>query len=310
MRRIKANVLQQLGVGNHGDELEPFPVLYEFSGERYFYLADEEWRISAMETRPREDGELVTQTTLRRPLGVLSDSDVLHSERFISQAFEERPDKTCVVLQLSAVLEWPEERVRDYFDDVCPGWADVGLTAMDVVDFCRANERSCYVVADHRVIHAYVHEYSHKKAVAFAVVGRHAMFYSTARHLQNRAVHNVDVPVATRLAQNPRDRRVEVQTWREWNGQFTEPGHYYSSFLDDVRRQFLRSGRSPRVSLSGPFEASALTYVPTAVDRGPDSAEVEANADVADEDGEAGAEADTESAVSQSPGSVDRKSVV
>jgi len=66
-REIKARVLSQWpAIAKEGGRL----VLYQESDESYVYDRDRDWKLSSMTTRVVND-EIVTETRLRRPLGVL-----------------------------------------------------------------------------------------------------------------------------------------------------------------------------------------------------------------------------------------------
>ena len=67
----------------------------------------------------------------------------------------------------------------------------------------------------------------------------------------------------------PQDPKAKADgiAWLPWPGTFDVPGHFFASDLEDVRKQFLRSGRSPKVTMASATEISRLTYVITAKDK-------------------------------------------
>jgi hypothetical protein len=95
--------------------------------------------------------------------------------------------------------------------------------------------------------------------VAFAYADGHAWFYASAHAVSRVPVREAEVPPLTKLVREQREGKGDISTWRPWAGQFTEPGVYYTQFIEDVRRQFLQRGLCPQVTLASRTHIAALT---------------------------------------------------
>ena len=73
-------------------------VLFQMSGETYYYDRDGEWQMSQMATTTRPDGSADTQVLLRQSLGMLElTSCMAHlpftEEAYLPEAFEQHNDR-------------------------------------------------------------------------------------------------------------------------------------------------------------------------------------------------------------------------
>jgi hypothetical protein len=246
-------------VGRAGDK-----VLLDFSGEKFVYDPTGEWKFSVMSTVRQEDGTVATEVIMHRNMGApLRPSDVLHPELFVPEAFEASEQRDCVPRQLAAVTGVCREDIDAWFDRHKPGWRAEGLSSVDVEAWCREEQRACYVVHGHRLIHAHVPEEGtrHVRGVAFLVHGDHAYFYTHTRFAAQMQVREPGVPPTERLEQDEVRQDTDVSLWSPWEGQVEEPGEYYSRDLDEVRATFLARGHDPKVTLMGRTAISALHIV-------------------------------------------------
>ena len=92
--------------------------LLEVSNESYS-LHDGEWKVSKLTTKKAEDGELVTEAVLDRPLQAVQPkhySHLPHPDLFHPSALEE--SSNCVCHQLASQLEIAEAAIRDEMDEL------------------------------------------------------------------------------------------------------------------------------------------------------------------------------------------------
>ena len=82
----------------------------------------------------------------------------------------------------------------------------------------------------------------------------HAYFYQSAKPFASlNGKRREVVATETRKVLPPFDE------WQEWRGEF-KPGYYAADDLMAVRRQFLESGRNPKISLRNLAEYFQITY--------------------------------------------------
>ena len=103
-REIRASVLGQFpALGTEDGRV----ALHQESGETYLYDRNREWKLSSMSSRIINN-EIVTETRMRRPLGVLRSACVHlpHHELILDEAFEEHGpgDFLGVPRQISVLL--------------------------------------------------------------------------------------------------------------------------------------------------------------------------------------------------------------
>ncbi len=165
-REIKASVLSQWpALGTEDGRV----VLHEESDESYVYDRVRGWKLSSMTTSVVND-ELVSETRMRRPLGVLRSACVHlpHHELLLDEAFEERDDCLCVPRQLAVLLKQRLEEVCECFDNLCedPQWRQVGVSPEEVIKFCVFHGAPCFYYAGGRIEASYEPPNKLQRAVA------------------------------------------------------------------------------------------------------------------------------------------------
>ena len=260
-RLVKSRVLDALNPRRTADGLE----LYQYSEEIWFLDESGDWKISSMEAVPIAAGTPEVRVVLDRPLRHLpSVSDVLNPQDFIPEAFEFGND--CVARQLSAALPMDRFELEGILSEHVPMWAEVGVSANQVIELCQNVFRCpCYVVMRRSLVHIYRPPAGapHRRGIAFAVVGSHMMMYKSCRVVAQMHLSEPSRPQRVSLPYELKSDAVVF--WKPWAGDF-EAGHYYSDNVDSVRRQFLESGRSPRLTMLSACEVAKLTYTLTAYD--------------------------------------------
>ena len=254
---LKARILAHVGF-HEAQSTAVRLVLYRFSEEEYIYDPRGEWAISSMITEPRVGGGMVTQVVLDRLMQGLRPlpPDLLHPELLIPEALVE--GDSCVPLQLAAVMKVSRAEVERGLDLCAPRWRVEGVTPRQILAFCETRDWPCYVVYGHRLIERFVPEHPrHRTGVAFAY--GHAWFYQNTHAVSRMQVREAELPPASKLARERRERTADISKWKPWAGQFNEPGTYYTQHIEDVRRQFLQHGLSPHVTLSSRTQIASLT---------------------------------------------------
>ncbi len=105
-----------------------------------------------------------------------------------------------------------------------------------------------------QMVATYSPEHKLNRALAFTSWEDHGFVYQSAKPIANlKGKRREVVATETKKMLPPFDE------WQEWQGEF-KPGHYYADDLMVVRRQFLESGRNPKVSLRNLAEYSQITY--------------------------------------------------
>ncbi|MEY2711040.1 MAG: hypothetical protein RL487_823 [Actinomycetota bacterium] len=262
-RLVKSRILDELHMRTRDGD----PVIYEYSSEVWFLDDSRPWKISTMTTQPGADGRPDVQVAMDRPLRQLPcTSDVLKSGDFIPEAFEEGDN--CVARQLAAALPMDLWDVENILGQHFPLWREVGVSSSQVVQLCgEVFRRPCWVVLGHALVHAYRPPgvRPHHKGLAWAIVGSHMYMYRDCRTVCQLKVTEPSRPLRKSLPREPAPQ--DVVAWVPWRGEF-EAGHYYANDLDQVRVEFLETGRNPRVTMLSASQIAKLTYVLTPHDGG------------------------------------------
>ena len=115
--------------------------------------------------------EIVTETRMRRPLGVLRSACVHlpHHELILDEAFEEHNDCLCCPRQLAVLMRQRLEEVCECFDNICenPQWRQVGVSPEEVIKFCVFHCAPCFYYAGGRIEASYEPPNKQNRAVAF-----------------------------------------------------------------------------------------------------------------------------------------------
>ena len=135
-RNIKAAVLEQYAALRTS---EGRLVIHEESDEQFLYNRDGQWKISSMTSQVVND-QLVTETLMNRPLGVLRSAcaQLPYHELILEEAFEEHGDMLCVPRQLAVLLKMRLEEICECLDNVCEDteWRNRGVTPDEVFALC------------------------------------------------------------------------------------------------------------------------------------------------------------------------------
>ena len=93
-----------------------------------------------------------------------------HFRKFRLQLFDN--------FQISRILGVDFEKTCDIFDELSPGWRDVGIPATAVFAYSEMFGITCVCFHENRLIQKYTPpEGSHKRSLCFNVLGSHAFFY-------------------------------------------------------------------------------------------------------------------------------------
>jgi hypothetical protein len=263
-REIKASVFSEwpaLGT------VDGMVALHQESDETYLYDRTRDWKLSSMTSRI-VNNEIVTETRMRRPLGVLRRPlgvlrsacvHLPHHELLLDEAFEEHNDLLCVPRQLSVLMRQRLEEVCESFDNICenPNWRQVGVSPEEIIAYCVFHCAPCFYLAGGRIEASYEPPDGCKqnRCVAFTSWETHAFFYSSARPIAAMKGARRQEVVAT----DTKTCLPLYDTWQEWTGQY-KPGHFYADDLMKVRREMLESGRNPRIGLRNLAQYSQVTY--------------------------------------------------
>ena len=225
-------------------------VLHEASEEIWGYRATGPWRISVMNTRPSDEGFDVN-VVLERPLGAALRTTRLDKALVLPEALEMRDDHTCVIRQMSVVLELSHESLAEAFEAIQPGWRDVGITSTSILQYARENHITTTVLHNDGLLAKYKPERGfrkHSRAMTYQVEGSHALFYKNPRVM---------------ITKDPPKRKLRTEAhpheavFKAYQGE--EDGVFYFDDLDFLRREFLEGGRCPKVTVSAPHVLKSLT---------------------------------------------------
>ena len=175
--------------------------LLEVSNESYS-LHDGEWKVSKLTTKKAEDGELVTEAVLDRPLQAVQPkhySHLPHPDLFHPSALEE--SSNCVCHQLASQLEIAEAAIRDEMDelqmelydgtDVFEGhWSKQGVTAQMLIAYCKKVGASVHIMYGSTLLQSVV---GAGKSFVATIWGHHLYSYDakgkhSIAHMQPRAL--------------------------------------------------------------------------------------------------------------------------
>ena len=121
-RNIKRQVLEHFSVlRSTGGRM----VIHEESGETYLLDRNREWKISSQTRMQIVNDRAVTETRMRRPLGVLRSAcaQLPFHVQILDEALEEHDDKLCVPRQLAVFLQMYLQDTCAAFDNICDdGW--------------------------------------------------------------------------------------------------------------------------------------------------------------------------------------------
>jgi hypothetical protein len=251
VRNIKAQVLETYSVIRSSDGRT---VIHEESDETYFLDRNREWKISSVSTMLVND-QVVTETRMRRPLGVLRSActQLPFPELIMDEAFEEHGDKLCVPRQLAALLKMSLEETCTAFDNICDAdWRLRGISPDEILEFCKFHGCPMFFWAG-QMQATYDPPHKLNRAVAFTSWEHHAYLYKNAKAIANLTATRQTVATETKKT------LPAFEDWQEWRGKFV-PGFFQAEDLMAVRREFLQSGRNPKISLRNLAEYSQLSY--------------------------------------------------
>ena len=177
--RVKQYVLQQLSQRTVNGR----PLIAEVSGEQWLYDRNGQWEISELRTEPGGDGP-TTSALLRRPMGQLRSAGafVTHAEAVLDEAWDMVDDRLCVVRQLSKLLGWTQEDLRDEFDRLLDReWDQEGLCPDDVKLLCLEHAFPYYCVGQGKLLDKWLPEEPKGRSIAFCTYSGHMYAYRTAR---------------------------------------------------------------------------------------------------------------------------------
>ena len=254
---VKRRTLHQLNV----EEADANTVLMEISGEIYYYDPNTTWLISRAST-VFEDGHAVTEVQLRQPLAFFllgAQSQLPQPELILEAAFEQRTDKLCVPFQMSLLLKKPLEDVCSLFDNLYghSRWRAEGVDVEQIKAFCVKFGHPYYFLGSGILEDSFVPSTQQGRAIGFAALHGHAYFYSSCRWISTWRVS--DGLPAERLKREPKHQLEDLTAWLPWMGK-PAVGTFYCSDLAEARREFLRSGRSPRVTMRCHTSIGSLKY--------------------------------------------------
>jgi hypothetical protein len=253
LRSVKQQVLEQFSVLRSENGRT---VIHEESDEVYLLDRDREWTISSMSMHVVND-VAVTETRMRQPLGVLRSActQLPFYDQILDQAFEDHGDKLCVPRQLAVLLRQSLEETCTAFDNICDdGWRLRGVTPEEILEFCKFHGCPMFYVAGGQMQATYDPPHKLNRAVAFTSWEDHAFLYKTAKPIANLTGKTRQV-----VATDTKKTLPPFEYWQERKGQF-ESGYFTAPDLMAVRREFLQSGRNPKISLRNLAEYSQLSY--------------------------------------------------
>ena len=243
-------------------------VLFQMSGETYYYDRNGEWQMSQMATTMRPDGSADTQVLLRQPLGVLDlVSCMAHlpftEDAYLPEAFEQRNDKLCVPRQIAVLLRTTVESVVAKFNDIIGNtdWQQQGLHAEQIKEFAILNGSPFFFIAHNNLLSLYEPAQKVNRALACVAYDGHAYFLKSAHLVSNWTLREgLAIQERSVLQHEIRSQLPPILEWREWRG-VPDPGHFWTrESLQKVRVSLLKSGRNPRIILKGMTGISAIRY--------------------------------------------------
>ena len=137
-------------------------------------------------------------------------------------------------------------------------WRETGVDVDVVKQFCVKNGHPYYFIGGGILEDSYGPAEQFGRSIAFAALHGHAFFYSSARWISTWKVSDGLPP--ERLKREAKPQLEDLSKWRPWAGN-PAPGTFFCSDLAEVRRQLLRSGRSPKVTMRGQTSIGSLRYV-------------------------------------------------
>ena len=248
-----------------------------------------------MTTTPHEGGPTV-QAALNRPMGHLrSSSFIPHAEHVLPEAWEVHDDKLCVIRQMAVLLHKCHGDLLDEFDRLLQReWRDEGLTPNDVKTYCQEHSFPYFCVGQ-GLLDSWVPAEPKGRSIAFATYDGHAYFYSSTRFVSQWRPSELAPKVGQEVTQKLSHLSSEVVSqlppvseWKPWvvisqirtggcyenitpggcyenvtpKGVISQitPGYFHTTSLDAVRKEFLESGRNPKISLRSLAATSSLRY--------------------------------------------------
>ena len=131
--------------------------------------------------------QAVTETRMRRPLGVLRNAcaQLPFHELVLDEEFQEHPDKLCVPRQLAVLLKISLDDVCAAFDNICAdGWRLRGVTPDEMFEFAKFYGCPCYDWAVQTMAATYSPEHKLNRPLAFTSWEDHAFFTSVPNLLR------------------------------------------------------------------------------------------------------------------------------
>ena len=265
-REIERIVLEQLP---KREETDGRWLLHEESQERWYLDDSRDWRISELKVTFDDEGGASTRAILHRPL---QSRGVSHSflpcpECILPEAFE--GESNCVALQVAALRGVPVAEVEWDFTNLDPGWEAKGASCETLLAYCAQEKLSAYIFWSDRLIQRYVVQGA-AGSVCAAIWDDHIYIYQKNTKVQKccaamRVMEATPIPLWRLKTECPPKQEVK---WSPWPGvERMRPGaNYCSADLDEVRIEFLRTRRNPKVSLSGIRQIKKLTYVFSSLD--------------------------------------------
>ena len=141
------------------------------------------------------------------------------------------------------------------FDNICPeGWRLRGVTPNEILEFATFYGCPMFYWAGGQMQATYQPEHKLNRALAFTSFEDHCFFFRNARCIASLTGKRREI-----VANDTKRSLPPFDEWQRWQGEF-KPGHFMAEDLMAVRRQFLESGRNPKVSLRNLAEYSQLSY--------------------------------------------------
>jgi len=223
---LRQEVLAHYG----GQEGKEFHVTTQ-SDEEIFYRPGGQWQISTLRTRA--GGEI--EVLLHRNLGQESESML------------------CIPRGVSTTMGWDLDRTCVLFDTIVGNtdWRDTGLQSEAV--FTLAEEygiTACCIFQDQLVKLYRPAERKHRRALAWTIEGRRAIFHKSIRGLLGT------LPKPKKLKLRTDRREVSLPEMEEYHG--LKGGHFWHTDLSTLRAELVNEGWRCKITVAEPFVIKKL----------------------------------------------------
>jgi hypothetical protein len=154
------------------------------------------------------------------------------------------------------------QEICDRFSELLEeGWQNEGVRPEDLEKYAALYGHPLIVVRCSRVVKIINPPQKLGRCLAYCNFDDHCFMYKSARSVSSWSVRSA--PSDSSMIQRESQTVLpETNLWKDWDGS-AKPGYYFCENLPQTRRELLKSGRSPKVTLHGGTQIVSLKYMCT-----------------------------------------------